>query len=121
MITAEGPKVLGYKANFGETEAAAVIPLLGWDSNLEEIMMACVQGRLMESTVIGTIKNQVDDRRSAVVILTEAGSPEANFYIPRNIRRNVAVYLNRGNASTRKYIIIKLPLAAWKFESKCAR
>ena len=106
MRTEQGPKVLGYKANFGEIEAAAVIPLLSWDSNLEEIMMACVQGRLIDPHTLGAIKIGVESRTSAVVVLTEARIAKAGF--PRNIRKTLPIYINRRSESTSKYIIIAL-------------
>jgi phosphoribosylamine--glycine ligase len=88
MLTEEGPKVLGYKANFGETEAQALLPLLSWDSNLEDIMIACVQGRLRESYVNGKIKVRVERHRSAVVVLAAPG-------FPRYFRTNLPIYINR--------------------------
>jgi phosphoribosylamine-glycine ligase len=98
ILTEEGPKVLGYKANFGETEAQALLPLLSWDSNLEAIMMACVEGRLRESCANGKIKLKVENRRSAVVVLAAPG-------FPRDFRTNLPIYINRLNQSTSKYII----------------
>jgi phosphoribosylamine-glycine ligase len=98
MLTEEGPKVLGYKANFGETEAQALLPLLSWDSNLEDIMIACVQGRLRESYTNGKVKIRVERRRSAVVVLA---APD----FPRDFRINLPIYINRLSQSTSKYII----------------
>jgi phosphoribosylamine-glycine ligase len=98
MITEEGPKVLGFKANFGETEAQALLPLLSWNTNLEEIMMACVEGRLMESRKKRKINMAVDDRKSAVVVLTAPG-------FPRDFRTKLPIYINRLSQSTSKYII----------------
>ena len=94
----EGPKVLGYKANFGETEAQALLPLLSWNTNLEEIMMACVEGRLMESRKKRKINMAVDDRKAAVVVLAAPG-------FPRDIRTKLPIYINRLSQSTSKYII----------------
>lgn len=98
MITEEGPKVLGFKANFGETEAQALLPLLSWNTNLEEIMMACVEGRLMESRKKRKINMAVDDRKSAVVVLAAPG-------FPRDFRTKLPIYINRLSQSTSKYII----------------
>ena len=98
MITEEGPKVLGFKANFGETEAQALLPLLSWNTNLEEIMMACVEGRLMESRKKRKINMAVDDRKAAVVVLAAPG-------FPRDIRTKLPIYINRLSQSTSKYII----------------
>jgi phosphoribosylamine-glycine ligase len=98
IITEEGPKVLGCKANFGETEAQALLPLLSWDTNLEEIMMACVEGRLLISCKTRKIKTKVDARQSAVVVLAAPG-------FPRDFRIKLPIYINRLNQSTGKYII----------------
>jgi phosphoribosylamine--glycine ligase len=93
MITEEGPKVLGFKAKFGETEAQALLPLLSWNTNLEEIMMACVEGRLMESHKKRKVNMAVDDRKSAVVVLAAPG-------FPRDFRTKLPIYINRLNQST---------------------
>jgi phosphoribosylamine--glycine ligase len=87
MLTEEGPKVLGYKATFGETEAQALLPLLSWDSNLEDIMIACVQGRLRQSYANGKIKIKMENRRSAVVVLA---APD----FPQDFRTNLPIYMN---------------------------
>lgn len=49
MITAEGPKVVEFNARFGDPETQVVLPLL--DSDLAEIMLACIEGRLHEAEV----------------------------------------------------------------------
>src|ERR671919_1031741 len=47
MLTDEGPKVLEFNARFGDPEAQAVLPRL--DSDLAELLLACVEGRLGEA------------------------------------------------------------------------
>jgi phosphoribosylamine--glycine ligase len=44
MLTAQGPKVLEFNARFGDPEAQVLVPLL--DSDLLEVLLACVEGRL---------------------------------------------------------------------------
>ena len=49
MITDNGPKVVEFNCRFGDPETQVVLPLLA--SDLAEIMLACVQGRLHEVPV----------------------------------------------------------------------
>jgi phosphoribosylamine--glycine ligase len=44
MITADGPKVLEFNCRFGDPETQVVIPRL--ESDLAELMLACVEGNL---------------------------------------------------------------------------
>lgn len=46
MITADGPKVVEFNARFGDPETQVVLPLLA--SDLADILLACVEGRLHE-------------------------------------------------------------------------
>ncbi|MCE1158783.1 MAG: phosphoribosylamine--glycine ligase [Spirochaetia bacterium] len=46
IMTKEGPKALEYNCRFGDPETQALLPLL--ESDLGEVMLACVQGRLDE-------------------------------------------------------------------------
>jgi phosphoribosylamine--glycine ligase len=48
MITAAGPKVIEYNCRFGDPETQVILPLL--ESDLVEILLACVEGRLHEVT-----------------------------------------------------------------------
>jgi phosphoribosylamine--glycine ligase len=48
MLTADGPKVIEYNCRFGDPETQVVLPLL--ESDLVEILQACVEGRLNEVT-----------------------------------------------------------------------
>jgi phosphoribosylamine--glycine ligase len=48
MLTADGPKVIEYNCRFGDPETQVVLPLL--ESDLVDILQACVEGRLNEVT-----------------------------------------------------------------------
>jgi phosphoribosylamine--glycine ligase len=48
MLTAEGPKVIEYNCRFGDPETQVILPLL--ESDLVEILLACVEGRLDQVT-----------------------------------------------------------------------
>jgi phosphoribosylamine--glycine ligase len=97
IITEEGSQVLGFKANFGETEAQALLPLLTCDSHLEEIMTACVEGRLIEPRENSSIEIAIEkDRKSAVIVLAAPG-------FPQEFQTNLPIHVNRWNQSTGKY------------------
>lgn len=69
MLTASGPKVLEYNVRFGDPETEVVLPLLSDDTDLAEIMMSCVEGRL--DAVAITTKNAF----AATVIIASGGYP----------------------------------------------
>jgi phosphoribosylamine--glycine ligase len=49
MLTPAGPRVLEFNARFGDPETEAILPLL--ESDLLEILLACVNGRLADVAV----------------------------------------------------------------------
>ncbi len=49
MITKQGPKVVEFNARFGDPETQVVLPLL--KSDLVEIMLACVDGKLAQTPI----------------------------------------------------------------------
>lgn len=71
MLTPSGPKVLEYNVRFGDPETEVVLPLLSDDTDLAEILMACVEGRL--DSVAITTKNAF----AATVIIASGGYPGA--------------------------------------------
>ena len=50
IITAEGPKVIEFNARFGDPETQVVLPLL--DSELGEIILACIDGKLADCNIL---------------------------------------------------------------------
>ena len=67
MLTADGPKVLEFNCRFGDPEAQALLPLL--DTDLLEVIDACLAGRLDETEV------RWRDEASCAVVLASTGYP----------------------------------------------
>ena len=67
MLTKAGPKCLEYNARFGDPEAQTLLPLL--ESDLAEIMLACITGNLHQ------VDLTVENKFCATVILASEGYP----------------------------------------------
>src|SRR5450432_3032009 len=67
MLTADGPKVLEYNCRFGDPETQVILPLL--ESDLWEVMLACIEGRLDRTEV------RWRSEACATVVLASPGYP----------------------------------------------
>jgi phosphoribosylamine---glycine ligase len=67
MLTADGPRVLEYNCRFGDPETQAILPLL--ESDLLDVVEACVNGRLAEIDV------QWRSGVAACVVIASEGYP----------------------------------------------
>lgn len=67
MLTSDGPKTLEFNCRFGDPEAQVILPLLQTD--LCEIMLACVEGRLSQLDI------QWQPGACATVVLASPGYP----------------------------------------------
>lgn len=68
MITENGPKVIEFNARFGDPETQVVLPLL--DSDMAEIMMACVNGTLADLDI------KWKDEAAVCVVMAAGGYPQ---------------------------------------------
>jgi phosphoribosylamine--glycine ligase len=68
MLTAEGPKALEFNCRFGDPETQVILPLL--ESDLVDVMHACINGRLDQAEVVWR------PGACATVVLAAAGYPE---------------------------------------------
>ncbi|MGC8960500.1 MAG: phosphoribosylamine--glycine ligase [Chloroflexia bacterium] len=67
MLTPQGPRLLEFNCRFGDPEAQVLLPLL--ESDLLEILLACVEGRLEEVEV------RWKEAATACVVLAAPGYP----------------------------------------------
>jgi phosphoribosylamine--glycine ligase len=67
MLTATGPKVIEYNCRFGDPETQVILPLL--ESDLVEILLACVEGRL------DGVKPRWRKGAAVTVVMASAGYP----------------------------------------------
>ena len=67
MMTADGPKLIEYNCRFGDPEAQTLLPLL--ETDLREIALACVEGRLDGLSI------RWRDEASCTVVLAARGYP----------------------------------------------
>ncbi|HDQ99425.1 MAG TPA: phosphoribosylamine--glycine ligase [candidate division WOR-3 bacterium] len=68
MLTARGLRVLEFNCRFGDPEAQVVLPLL--ESDLGELCLACIEGRLGEVELHGS------GRHALCVVLASGGYPD---------------------------------------------
>ena len=68
MLTEAGPKVLEFNCRLGDPEAQVILPLL--ESDLFEVLQACLDGRLAETEL------RWQSRTCATVVLASPGYPE---------------------------------------------
>jgi phosphoribosylamine--glycine ligase len=70
MITPEGePKVVEFNCRLGDPETQAVLPLL--DTNLDDLLLACIEGRLDKFPEI-----QWKNQASVCVVMAAGGYPD---------------------------------------------
>jgi phosphoribosylamine--glycine ligase len=69
MITTAGPKVIEFNARFGDPETQVVLPLL--KSDLIDVMLACIEGRLK------TTKVEWSDEKAVCVVMAAGGYPKS--------------------------------------------
>ena len=69
MVTRNGPMVLEYNVRFGDPETQTVLPLLGDEADLAEVMLACTGGWLDALTL------QVRSQFAATVVVASGGYP----------------------------------------------
>ena len=69
MITKSGPKVLEYNVRFGDPETQTLLPLLGPDTDLARVMVACTEGTL------DGVDIAIENKFSATVIAAAGGYP----------------------------------------------
>lgn len=68
ILTDQGLKVLEFNARFGDPETQVILPLL--ETDLVEVMLACLDGKLKKQRV------QWSQKKAVTVVLASAGYPE---------------------------------------------
>ncbi|ORX37115.1 putative Phosphoribosylformylglycinamidine cyclo-ligase [Kockovaella imperatae] len=69
ILTSDGPKVLEYNVRFGDPETQALMLLLSDETDLAEVMLACVERRL------DSVKLAYRDGHAVSVVLASQGYP----------------------------------------------
>lgn len=67
MFTSDGPRVLEFNCRFGDPEAQVILPLL--ESDPVDVMEACIQGKLVQSSVCW------GERAHVGVVMVSGGYP----------------------------------------------
>lgn len=69
MLTPKGPKVLEYNVRFGDPETQSLMALLSSETDLAELMLACVERRL------DCVKFEMKKEAAVTVVLAAKGYP----------------------------------------------
>ena len=69
MVDANGPRVVEFNARFGDPETQVVLPLL--ESDLVEVMLACIDGKLAETEV------KWSDGAAVCIVMAAGGYPKS--------------------------------------------
>ncbi|BGP39265.1 Bifunctional purine biosynthetic protein ade1 [Rhodotorula kratochvilovae] len=69
MLTPKGPKVLEYNVRFGDPETQSLLALLSAETDLAELMLACVERRL------DCVKFEMKKEAAVTVVLAAKGYP----------------------------------------------
>lgn len=69
MLTPKGPKVLEYNVRFGDPETQSLMALLSDDTDLADLMMACIERRL------DCVKFEMKKEAAVTVVLAAKGYP----------------------------------------------
>lgn len=69
MLTPQGPKVLEYNVRFGDPETQSLMALLSDDTDLAELMLACIERRL------DCVKFEMKKQAAVTVVLAAKGYP----------------------------------------------
>ncbi|GIY47631.1 trifunctional purine biosynthetic protein adenosine-3 [Caerostris extrusa] len=97
MLTKDGPKVLEFNCRFGDPETQVILPLL--ESDLYDVMLACVDGNLNESAVCWNEK-----KHAVGVVVVSGGYPgsyekEKPIKGPEKLVENHYVVFHAGTCS----------------------
>lgn len=69
-MTSSGPKLLEYNVRFGDPEAQTLLPMLGKQSDLAKIMLACTRQQLRY------VRMEFEPKSAVSVVLAADGYPE---------------------------------------------
>lgn len=69
MVTEAGPRVVEFNARFGDPETQVVLPLL--ESDLVDVMLACIDGKLAETEV------KWSDGAAVCIVMAAGGYPKS--------------------------------------------